>query len=544
MAKRHSYIAWCLLILLLSACAGRVENKRFELDGQTGPIFSGLYKHDVFLEGNLKYQDSAKTQFDGKFDSKGYPQRGELSQSYLDTTNDTLVLTLSGKFSVNTAQSSLSFTGAFTIADSDHKVLAQGAQSQWSAPYTDLNPLRAPPLMAMVGDNQYLQYRRNISPKGQLEAYPIVHRNLAGPFLVEAGFREGLPRGVIKISAQHAEQDFFVVERQYFNYQVLPQPIQYFYFEPGSFSSLALLGDCERAPNLTVPQRLLLPFAYDCDKGEFYALSEDYPASVLQISAKHIDNGGIFHRLRIYRHGNVTDAAVNVDALYDGKWLYHGPVTVMHYGRLESYRWYDLGKPLGIGIRGGERGAQYVSFGEADSLASTLAELPDNDLRDRLDSRYEWYKQRLNTRFSMALGDTILSQRQLAKLKSVLLQDIDENQSLAKDDQVAGLPDLWESWQRRSTARLSTWNSSTGDSAAVMKVHMLADLDKWYAQSGVLLLQESAQRCARIGQSFNDREGRCEYEPDDAVQKVCKRYFDESQCAAMSAAFINTEAAY
>tara|TARA_R110001592_G_scaffold6774_6_gene36722 strand:- start:819 stop:2453 length:1635 start_codon:yes stop_codon:yes gene_type:complete len=544
MAKRYSYMAWCLLILLLSACAGHVENKRFVLDAETAPIFSGLYKHDVFLEGNLKYQDLVNSEFDGKFDSLGYPLLGELRQSYLDTNNDTLLLTLSGNFSVNIAQSSLSFTGAFTITDSEHNVLAQGTQSQWSAPYSDLNPLRAPPLMAMTGDNKYLQYRRNISPKGRLEAYPIVHRNLAGPFLLEAGFREGLPRGVIKISAQNSEQVFFVVERQYFNYQILPQPIQYFYYEPGSFSSLALLGDCERAPNLTVPQQLLQAFAYDCDKGEFYALSEDYPASVLQISAKDIDNGGIFHRLRIYRHGKVTDAAVNVDALYDGKWLYHGPVTSMHYGSLESYRRYDLGKPIGIGIQAGERGAKYISFGRATALTGAPPALPDDDLRDRLDSRYEWYKQRLNTRFSTALRDTILSQSELAKLKSVLLQDIEENKPLAKDGQVAGLPDLWQSWQRRNAARLSTWNNSSGYSAAVMKAQILTDLDKWYSQSGVLLLQESAQRCARIGQSFNDRQGRCENRPDQALQEICKRYFDESQCAAMSTAFTNAAIAH
>jgi hypothetical protein len=544
MAKRHSYIAWCLLILLLSACAGRVENKRFTLDGQTGPIFNGLYKHDVFLKGNLKFQDSANTQFDGEFDGAGYPLRGELSQSYIGSNNDALTLTLSGTFSHNIAQTRLSFTGTFTIADSEKKVLAQATQSQWSALYSDLNPLRAPPLMAMTGDNQYLQYRRNINPKDGLEAYPIVHHNLPGPFLVEAGFREGLPHGDIKISAQNSEQAFFVVERQYSNHQVLSQPIQYFYFEPGSFSRLALFGDCERAPNLTVPQSLLQAFAYDCDKAEFYALSEDYPDSVVQISAEDIDNGGIFNRLRIYHHGKVTDAVVNTDALYDGKWLYHGPVTYMHYGKLESYRWYHLGEPLGIGIETSERGAEYVSFGNTDTFASALAERPDDDFRSKLDNRYEWYTQRLKTRFSTAPNDPILSQKSLAKLKSVLLLDINANQPLAKDGQVAGLADLWERWQRQSAARLSTWKNTTGESTSVVKSQILADLDKWYMQSGVLLLQESTQRCARIGQSFDDREGRCEHRPNKAVQKICNQHFDESQCTSMSAAFINAAVAH
>jgi hypothetical protein len=388
--------------------------------------------------------------------------------------------------------------------------------------------------MTMDGDNQYLQYRRNISPKGRPEAFPIVHRGLGSPFQVTLKFKEGLPRGVVKISALDAGQDFFVVERQYFNYQIKPQPVHYFYYEPASFSKVEVLGDCERAPNLTVPQNLLQAFVYDCDKSRFYALSADYPASMLEIAARDIDNGGLFHRLRIYRHGVVTTAAVNVDAIYDGKWLYHGPVTVMHYGSLKSYRRYELGKPVGIGIYVDEAGAKYESFGNADDASG----LPDDNFRDKLDSRYEWYKQRLNARFSKALSSSVLSS---SKLKLDLLKDLEENQAIAKDGQVAGLADLWASWQRQSIARLSTWDGSGHDSVAVLKSKMLDDTEKWYEQSRALLLDESVQRCARGGKSFNEADWRCEHRPDATLVKVCEDYFSQSQCAAMSRDFANRD---
>ncbi|WP_339677968.1 hypothetical protein [uncultured Zhongshania sp.] len=538
MASRHNYTAWwCLCVLLLSGCAGHVENKRFALDDQVAPIFSGIYKRDVFLEGSVAYEDTANSQFDGKFDSKGYPQRGELRQSYTDGNNERLEIRLNGDFKLNASARSLSFLGAFTIVDSQQRVLAEGKRSHWLAHYPELHPFRAPPLMAMDGKTQYLQYRRDISPEGRPEAFPVVHRNLTGPFRLDVSFRGGLPRGVIKVSAQRADNTFYTVERQYFNYQIVQNPIQYFYYEPGSFSNLELLGNCERAPNLTVPQKLLQAFAYDCENAKYYALSEDYPASVIEIAAKDLDNGGLFHRLRIYHHGVITKASVNVDAIYDGKWLYHGPVTVMHYGQLQSYRNYELGKPVGIGIRADEQGAEYLSFGQE----STSFDLPDDDFRDKLDSRYEWYKQRINTQFNNVLGDTILSPRELAKLKSALLEDIEENQPIAKDGQVAGLANLWASWQRQGIARLATWNTAKRDSATAMKAQILDDLDKWYEQSEALLLDESMQRCARGGKSFNEADWRCERSPGVALEKVCKRYFDEAQCADMSADFAKRE---
>jgi hypothetical protein len=536
MTRRQSDIACLsLCVLLLSACAGQVENKRFEFDGKTAPVFTGSYKRDIFLEGSVEYEDAANTQFDGKFDSKGYPRRGELTQYYQDANSEMVSLKLSGDFILNAKQRVLSFEGSFTIADSDDQILAHGEQSQWLAHYTDLHPFRAPPLMTMEGDNEYLQYRRNISPKDRPQSYPIIHRGLPGPFRVDVGYKEGLPRGVVKISAQMSNQDFQAIERQYFNYQIESQPVQYFYYEPGSFSKLEVMGDCGLTPNLTVPQQLLQAYVYDCDTNRFYALSDDYPASVLQISAKDIDNGGVFRRLWIYHHGEVTRASVNVDAIYDGKWLYHGPVKVMYYGNLQSYTQYELGKPIGIGIRATEGGAEYVSFGDA----SLISDLPDDGLVDKLDSRYEWYKQRLNLRFSSVLADTILSSKQLSELRANLLQDIDENKAIAKDGQVAGLSGLWASWQRQSTARLSTWGSGNRKTAAVMKSQLLDDLEKWYEQSRVLLNDEATQRCARLGQSLNYADWRCENKPEQSLVTLCERYLDKPQCDAMSARFAN-----
>lgn len=539
MARRQSKIAWLsLCVLLLSACAGQVENKRFEFDGKAAPVFTGTAKRGIFLEGSVEYEDPANTQFDGKFDNRGFPRRGELTQYYRDVNNEVVSLTLSGDFTLNSAQRSLSFDGSFTIADSERRILASGERSRWLAQYSDLHPFIAPSLMAMHGENEYLQYRRNISLINSPQSYPVIHRGLAGPYLMDVGYQDGLPRGVVKISAQSSDQEFRVVERQYFNYQIESQPVQYFYYEPGSFSKLEVLGDCGLAPNLTVPQRLLQAYVYDCESSRFYALSEDYPASVLQISAKDIDNGGVFHRLWIYHHGEVTRASVNVDAIYDGKWVFHGPVKVMHYGRLKSYTRYELGKPVGIGIRASDSGAKYVSFGDT----SLESDLPDDGFIDKLDSRHEWYQQRLNSQFSSVLGDKILSPKELATLKANLLQDIDDNQPIIKDGQIAGLSSLWTSWQRQSRALITSWSSAKGKSAALMKTQLLGDLDKWYEQSSILLIDEAEQRCARLGQSLNQADWRCENKPDQSLVTICQRYLDESRCAAMSASFANRAA--
>jgi hypothetical protein len=73
-----------------------------------------------------------------------------------------------------------------------------------------------------------------------------------------------------------------------------------------------------------------------------------------------------------------------------------------------------------------------------------------------------------------------------------------------------------------------------------MKAHMLDDLDKWLEQSEVLLLDESAHRCARSGKSLNQVDWQCERRPDDALVKVCEKYLDSSQCTAMSTAFADS----
>jgi hypothetical protein len=76
---------------------------------------------------------------------------------------------------------------------------------------------------------------------------------------------------------------------------------------------------------------------------------------------------------------------------------------------------------------------------------------------------------------------------------------------------------------------------------AVLKSKMLDDTEKWYEQSRALLLDESLQRCARGGKSFNEADWRCEHRPDATLVKVCEDYFSQSQCAAMSRDFANRD---
>ncbi|CAA0088527.1 Uncharacterised protein [Zhongshania aliphaticivorans] len=536
MARLQCAIAWYLCVLILGGCAGHVENKRFEYGAQTAPVFTGSLKRDLFVEGHVAYQDQAQTEFAGTFDTQGFPHHGVLTQRYIDVNNKPVTIKLNGKFKVTSTVSAISFSGAFSIEDERQQILAQSTKSKWRGKYSNVHPFQAPLLMTLNGKNQYLQYRRNISPKGRPETYPIIHRNLAGPFTIKAGFLEGLPRGVIKISAVNDQNKYFAVERQYFNYQITPQPVHYFYYEPGTFSNIELLGNCDHAPNLTVPQHLLQVFVYDCAKTQFYALSEDYPESVLEISTRDIDNGGIFHRLRIYQHGVITEANVNVDALYEGKWLYHGPLTTMFYGNLNHYQMYELGKPIGIGIKMDENGANFVSANQGDSGI----DLPDSGLRNSIESQYLWYKQRVDEHFSSLLSSVILSPSELNKLKADLLKDINENKPLAKDGQVAGLPGLWESWQRQSIAQLSTWQNSK-ESPLALKRQILENLEKWYEQSEVLLLAESSQRCARAGKSLNSQDWRCELRPNSELIQVCERYFDVQKCQTMSDNFVRSQ---
>jgi len=529
-----------LLVLGLSACASHVEQKRFAEDGQPSAVFSGIFRSGVFEEGEVVYDDAAKSSFKGEFDDAGYPRHGELRQSYQDRNGDWLQIKLSGDFSLAPASRELNFAGSFMVSDAQERTVASAEQSHWQANYSQVHPLQAPSLMHMAGKNQYTQYRRDISPAAQPNAAVKIHRPLAGPFLVELSYQQGLPRGMVKISARNKAGERYVVERQYFNYQIAEQPVHYFYYEPGSFTRLDILGDCKNRPNLTVPQQLLQVYAYDCDKAVFYALSEDFPASVIAIAAADLDNGGAFQRFTLYHHGEVSYTNISVDALYDGQWLRHGPHRQMHYGDLKSFTRYELGAPLGIGIKVDAKGPRYVRF-ENTALETEL--LPSAELFDKLNGRYEWQISRLNSHFDGLLVASIVSAEALSELKANLLQDLNETAGIVKDGQVPGLSELWQSWQRQSRARIATWalhrNIATDKTktAAAMKNALRTDLDKWVAQSRKLLLEEAQRQCEHSGQSFDEEVWQCVVRPDPALVAVCEQYLSSSQCSAMAVDF-------
>ncbi|MDF1693463.1 MAG: hypothetical protein P1U47_13870 [Zhongshania sp.] len=537
--KQLSNIAWyCLLLIGLSACASHVEQHRFSADGQPSPVFSGIHRSGIFEEGEVVYDDAAKSSFTGTFDEAGYPQRGEMRQSYQDRSGDWLQIKLNGDFQLDSATRELKFAGRFIISDSQDRTVASAEQSHWLSRYAELHPFQTPPLMHMAGKNHYSQYRRDISPAAEENAFVIVHRPLAGPFQVSLSYQQGLPRGMVKISANNNAGDQYVVERQYFNYQIAPQPVHYFYYELGSFSQLDILGDCKDRPNLTAPQQLLQVYAYDCDKAVFYALSEDFPASVIAISAADLDNGGAFHRFTLYHHGQVSYTNISVDALYDGQWLRHGSRRVMHYGDLKSFTRFELGSPLGIGIKVDSKGARYVRFGNAE-LETEL--LPSAELFDKLNGRYEWQVSRLNSHFDGLLVASIFSAETLSKLKADLLRDLNETIGIGKDGQVPGLSELWQSWQRQSRARITTWtlhrNAGADKTAAAMKNALKTDLDKWVMQSRKLLMAEAQRQCELSGQSFDGDAWQCVNRPDKTLIAVCEQYLSSNQCKAMAADF-------
>ncbi len=545
MFKQFSSIVWgCLLVLGLSACAQHAEQRRFNADGQPSPLFSGKYRSGIFQEGEVSFGDAAQTTFTGSFDRAGFPQHGELRQSYRDGSGEWLQLVLSGDFSLNPTTRRFGFSGGFAILDTEARVLASAERSHWQSDYIEVHPFQAPALMMMQGENSYTQYRRDISPAVSPSPFVTIYRPLAGPFTVDLNYQGGMPRGIVKISAATSDGSEYVVERQYYNYQIESEPVHYFYYEPGSYSDVDLLGGCDSMPNLTAPQQMLSVYAYDCEKALFYALSDNFPASVLAISVGDIDNGGAFHRFTLYHHGEVSHISISVDALYDGQWVRHGDVRQMHYGSLKSFARYQLGTPIGIGIAVDDRGGRYTRF---DNPANESEQLPSAELFDRINARHEWQVSRLNSHFSALLSARIVSAEDFATLKATLLADLTDNKAIAQDGQVPGLTELWQSWQRQSRARIVSWKLHGIDARtktlAAMHLQLKADIDKWAAQSQTLLTDEAARRCELGGQSFTSETWQCDRQPDVRLSALCAKYLGESTCATMAAKY-TSEAAH
>jgi hypothetical protein len=536
--RRRGLIAVALSILL-SACAGTAQQQLFAIDAPPTPVFSGSTQGIFFQRGTAVYEDEANTSFTGKFDSNGFPRRGELMQSYRDQQGQLLSLHLVGEFSMQMDQQLLKFTGSFELKDFNNRILAEADQSHWQGGYAQFHPNLAPELMRLSGENSYKQYRREISPANDPRAFVYIRRPLQGPFLINVSYQDGLPRGVAKITLAADPGESYVVERQYFNYQIKPKPVQYYYFEPESFDEMAVVGDCETVPTITVPQNLLNVYAYDCQRKSYYALSEDYPASVLAIAAVYLDNGGAFHRVKIYHHGDVTRASVNVDALHDGKILYHGDVEHWHYGVLKSFRRYDLGEPIGIGIDTINDQVLYVGY----DPAAAVGVLAGTELLDKLEGRHTWLQSRLNQQFKPVEGQRIISTSTLAKLKAALLLDINETLAIRKDGEIAGLSDLWHSWQRQSQARIESWKTlgrgvtATETTPTTMKSMLEADLIKWLAESRELVLDDARRQCRRGGQSLDEAQWSCVYSPDQKLAELCEEHLGAEKCKVMADKF-------
>lgn len=518
-----------LSALLLSACS-LAPQQRVLFEGEAGTvIFSGNMDGDVPTKGRLVFNANG-SEFDGRFDGNGFPREGVLRQRYRDSNGEWLNLSLAGRFRFNAETQQLRFVGEFTLKDSEQRLLAQGRDSQWLNHYPDTVFRVAPAQFVLDGKQQYWQYRRDISPANAPRRFVRIYRPLPGPFLVKVRYEEGLPRGVAQIRRELADGQRYVIERQYFNYALADQRSHYYYFEPGSFEGISIIGDC-LAPNLTVPQQLISVYAFDCEQGRFFALSEKLPASVLSIDSSQIDNSGRFHKLRILHHGSTTEFDVDVEALLHGELRAHGVYKDWHYGQLRAAYHADQGRPVGIGIvRASADQAKYAMHRSDQPQGVRPEPAHYATLRgvsaDRAQQVEEVFKKhaqgRLNTRRAKALQSAL-----------VALYEHPVPQELAK---YPGAISLYQRWQTESLALVERWSWGTRRSAkdmATLRRALLAKQAHYADQLPDYLQVQASAYCRSRGESFDSVAWQCHRQPSATIKEICQRAYGIQRCEAM-----------
>ena len=527
---RNSFLA---SVLLVSACALPTQ-ERVLFDGDAGSVvFEGRMNGDMPREGKLVFSAS-RSEFSGRFDDAGFPKEGVLTQVYSDRSGEPLTLSLDGRFRYNASERQLRFRGAFVLSDSKQRVLAESHKSQWVSQYPAAVFRISPPLFAMEGKQQYRQYRRDISPANAPRRLLSIYRPVSGPFIVKANYQDGLPRGVAQIRRELSSGQRYVIERQYFNYQLPDQRSHYFYFEPGSFERVSIIGGCE-APNLTVPQQLINVYAYDCDSGNFYALSESLPASVLSIASSQIDNSGRFHKVRIMHHGNTSEFEVDAEALLQGVLRPHGLYLDWHYGQLRAAHHAQHGQAVGVGI-------EQLSAGEPRFISHRLegseGSAPSESQHAALNGLTANDAERLEQIFK-AKGVGSLNTRRAEALKSALVKAYQQPAADAVK-QLPGALSLYQRWQQDSNALLSRWPWASRRSAkdiSTLRRALLAKHKHYSEQLEALHAEQALRFCRSQGESFDALRWQCRLQADVTIAQICQQAYGITRCDAMQAEF-------
>lgn len=518
---------WLAAVVLagLSACASQTGERAFQLESGEEVHFVGEMDDGRFLRGRAVFSGSdagsESTTFEGQFDGAGYPATGKMEQVLLGSGDELLTLHLVGDFAVDQEGLSVDFLGEFTLLDSDGRTLAEGDDSRWRGVYPKANPYLAPARFGLNGAVTYRQYRRDLPlAEGQLGLIDI-KRPLRGPFRVVAAFREGAARNEIRITAENVGGKAYLTEHQFAG-----DHLSYFYYEPGSFTEIDLLGDCTDTPTLTVPISLMQAFAYDCDAAVFFAVSPEFRGAQLAIHAEDIDNSGAVRRLVVRRGERLIDMQVDGQALYDGTLLPDGQRVEFDQGKLQSLRYYQQGHAVGIGISVDGEQARYQRYQWPEAGPT----LPPITLLQKLTAQYLQRKADLDR-----LGGQGLSTKR--EVRSRVGQIIDAAQLPAEGEQVAGLQVRLQQWQRDSQARLAAWSGKQGranDALPGLRSSLVGALDQWWESSHRLVMERGKQACAAEGKSLNSQSWQCDVAPTPATEALCKQYLGEGVCQQMT----------
>lgn len=515
------------VLLSLAACASQDSEREFRLESGEAVRFLGNVDDERFIDGRAAYLSSnSKTVFDGRFDDKGYPHSGHLAQTLLGEGSELYSLQLIGEFTFDQQNLLIDFLGDFTLVDSQGRVVAEGKNSRWQAPYDKAHPYLSPGNFGLDGKNQYRQYRRHIPLAAEKGRLIEIHRPLAGPFLVDSYFWEGQPQGRVNITAENVGGKSYVVERQY--HSGGDDSKQYFYYEPGSFSEIELMGACNSMPTLTVPQNILKAFAYDCEKTKFLAVSPLFKAARVEIHLSDLDNSGSVRRLVVKQKDSNAEMNIDPKALYEGELIPEGTVLKTRADKLISYSHFYRGHAVGIGIDGNAESPHYLQskWPEADQ------DMPPKSLLDGLKTQYAAQQKILD---NLDVSKASASKDKNEPLKKQLLSAYSEDVS-KEDDDISGLQASYQRWQHDGTAKiLGWWHGADGSLPGLkqLKKDLQKDLEKWWQQSQNLVHKQAALSCAVKGLSLNDADWQCHLKPSKKAENICHQYYGKSTCNKM-----------
>lgn len=511
---------WVAVALLagLGACASQNGEREFRLESGERVHFAGTLEDGRFVQGRAVYSqsdaDSARAVFEGRFDPQGYPDSGSLEKVLLGAGGELLTLQLVGDFNVQAGSSAIDFLGDFTLVDSRGQLLAEGNASHWQGRYTSkVHPYIAPGQFGLTGAVEYRQYQRRIPLAGDPLQLVDVQRSLQGPFWIEAHFTQGRPQGKLRITAENIGGQAYLTEHQFLSPQAA-----YFFYEPGSFNEIELLGDCDTSPTLTVPLSVLQAFAYDCGRSEFLAVSPEFRGSQLAIQATDIDNNGGVRRLVVRRGEQVIDMQIDHQALFEGTLQPHGRLLTFEGGALRSLRHYQQGHLVGIGIDAEGESARYVRFKWQDSNAVMPSPALLPDLAAQYEQRQSWL---------VALDQTTTDGG------AHLHRQIEAASIPVAGSQVTGLQAMLQQWQWESMGRLKAW-SARKDPVSALAASLKGSLDHWWARSRQLVLDQAERACAADGKRLNADQWQCELAPDAATEQLCLQHFGEISCQQMA----------